>query len=179
MTPQSHESHGEATPPAPAAGTDGLSAAEERELARLLRKLTDAGLRSPRMPAEVWRLLHGLVPQPAVEVVVTRTGRDVLLNHRRDRDWDGWEIPGGFMLYRESVEAACLRIAEREIGTSVAFERVVTAYMWPDHPYGSPLSLVCLCRPDGEPTRGRYYTELPANMVPHHADFARQALGLG
>ena len=155
---------------------DGLSAAEERELARLLRKLTDAGLRSPRMPAEVWRLLHGLVPQPAVEVVVTRTGRDVLLNHRRDRDWDGWEIPGGFMLYHESVEDACRRIAEREIGTSVAFERIVTAYMWPDHPYGSPLSLVCLCRPLGEPTRGRYFEELPDGMVPHHADFARRAL---
>src|SRR3712207_8238367 len=51
------------------------------------------------------------------------------------------------------------RSAEREIGAVVRLERLVTAYMWPNHPYGSPLSLVCLCRPDGQPTRGRYFAE--------------------
>lgn len=155
-----------------------MERAELDELSRLLAKLAESELRPPRMPREIWLKLHALVPQPAVEVVVTRTGQEVLLKRRRDEHWDGWEIPGGFMLYRESVEDACVRIARREIGVGVALERLVSAYMWPDHPYGSPLSLVCVCKLQAEPRNGQFFRDLPEPVVPHHADFVATALGL-
>jgi ADP-ribose pyrophosphatase YjhB (NUDIX family) len=151
--------------------------AELAELQRLLTKLIATGIRTPDLPHDLWLLLHALVPQPAVEIVVVRDGPEVLLNHRQDEHWNGWEMPGGYLHYRESVADACARIAQREIGVSVTLERIVTAYMWPDHPYGSPLSVVCRCRADGEPLRGQFFADLPDGMVPHHADFARAALG--
>jgi ADP-ribose pyrophosphatase YjhB (NUDIX family) len=150
---------------------------EFAELRRLLQKLLASGLRTPDLPHDLWLLLHALVPQPAVEIVVVRNDREVLLNRRQDEHWNGWEMPGGYLHYRESVADACARIARREIGVSVSLERIVTAYMWPDHPYGSPLSVVCRCRADGEPQRGQFFAELPEGMVPHHAEFARAALG--
>lgn len=47
-------------------------------------------------------------------------------------------------------------------------------YKWGDHPYGYPLSLVCLCdSPDQivENDTRRFFTEVPDNMVLHHGDF--------
>jgi ADP-ribose pyrophosphatase YjhB (NUDIX family) len=148
------------------------------ELRRLLEKLNASGLGLRDVPHDVWLLLHGLVPQPAVEIAVVRNDREILLNHRQDEHWHGWEMPGGYVHYRESLADACNRIAQREIGTGVILERIVTAYMWPDHPYGSPLSVVCRCRADGTPSSGQFFAQLPDDMVLHHAEFARAALGL-
>jgi ADP-ribose pyrophosphatase YjhB (NUDIX family) len=146
-------------------------------LVELLRRLRAGGLVPPHMPYLVWRAVADLVPQPAVEVVASRTGRDFLLVHRRDEHWDGWHLPGGFMAPGESIAGACNRVAEREVGVSVAFVRVVTAFAWPHHPYAHAVSLVCHCTtPQGEPRAGTFFTELPAGMVMHHADFVRAFL---
>jgi ADP-ribose pyrophosphatase YjhB (NUDIX family) len=124
------------------------------------------------MPYPAWRALADLVPQPAVEVLISRTGSDFLLVYRKDEHWDGWHLPGGFMIPGESIAEACNRIAEREVRSSVTFERFVLAFAWPWHPYAHPVSLVCQCAlRGGEPQAGTFFTELPSRMVLHHADF--------
>lgn len=129
------------------------------------------------MPLDVWKAIHAVVPIPAVEVIVTKTGRDFLLTNRKDEDWDGWHIPGGYMHYRESIPDACLRVAKKELGIDVTFNKFIDAFMWPDHPYSSALSLVCVCRTSETPKEGEFFTEIPKKMIPHHGEFLEKFLG--
>ncbi len=130
------------------------------------------------MPREVWKALHKIVPQPAVEVIVTTNGKNFLLTDRHDADWNGWHIPGGYLQYRESIPDACARIAKKELGIEIAFDRLIDAFMWPDHPYSSALSLVCICKAsaDVKPKAGEFFTEIPQKMIAHHAGFLRKFL---
>jgi len=155
-----------------------MNDADTRALVSLLQTLKADGLLSPKMPLPVWKAINGVVPMPVVEVIVTSTEKDFLLTYRKDEYWDGWHIPGGFFFYRESVADACRRVALREIGIEVRFERMIDAYMWPDHPYGSPLSLVCVCHAKELPKEGTFFTEIPEDIIVHHGDFLRTFLQL-
>jgi hypothetical protein len=151
---------------------------EIKQLTKLLKHLKSEKLVPPNTPFEAWIAIQEIVPTPAVEVLITRTGKDFLLVLRKDKHWNGWHIPGGFMLYQESIEDACNRLAKRELGNAVKFEKVITAFMWPDHPYGSPLSLVCQCKTSQKPKTGKFFTNTPSNMIPHHDKFIDEFLKL-
>jgi hypothetical protein len=43
--------------------------------------------------------------------------------------------------------------------------------MWPDHPYASTLSLVCLCEAEQAPAAGTFFTRIPDKMITHHREF--------
>lgn len=143
---------------------------EVQLLAQLLRKLSAEGLGTPRLPKEVFGALRGVCTQPTVEVLATRDGRDLLLTPRHDKHWSGWHLPGGFVGVGESLEAACERIARVELGASAKLERIIGHYTWTDHPYASPLSLLCLCQLDGEPQHGQFFDELPREVIPQHRE---------
>ncbi len=149
---------------------------ETAQLAALLKKLPEQNLRSPHMPFEVWKAIQAVVPVPAVEVIITRNGKDFLLVNRKDEHWDGWHIPGGYMLYQEPIPDACARIADKELGIKITFDRLIDAFMWPDHPYSSALSVVCVCTTKDEPKAGEFFTEIPQKMIPHHGDFLKTFL---
>lgn len=153
-----------------------MKTTEIKQLTELLENLKTENLTPPNMPLSVWKAIQDLVPTPAVEVLITNTDKDFLLIHRKDEHWNGWHIPGGFMLHKESIEKACNRLANKELGISVKFEKIITAYMWPDHPYGSPISIVCKCNTDQKSKAGKFFTEIPPNMVPHHGSFVKQFL---
>jgi ADP-ribose pyrophosphatase YjhB (NUDIX family) len=153
-----------------------MTEAEIEQLRSLLLKLRAEGLKPPLMPLGVWKALRGLVVQAAVEVLITRNGKDFLLTWREDEHWRGWHIPGGFLCPGESIEAACQRLAKRELDIEVRFERVDTVYVWPDHPYASVVSLVCICSLEGTPRTGSFHQRIPDDMVPHHAAFLRSFL---
>jgi ADP-ribose pyrophosphatase YjhB (NUDIX family) len=138
---------------------------EVRELARLLRKVSAEGLGVPHFPKEAFVALKGVVSQIAVELLVTRDGRDVLLTPRHDKHWDGWHLPGGFVGVDESLERACARIGARELGVNVRMRRLVGHYAWTDHPYASAVSLLCACELDGPPHDGEFFHELPASLI--------------
>jgi ADP-ribose pyrophosphatase YjhB (NUDIX family) len=137
-------------------------------LARLLKQLSDEGLGTPRTPKQVFVAFKGVVTQPTVELLVTRDGHDVLLTPRHDKHWAGHHLPGGFVGVGESLEAACERIARVELGTGAALERVVGHYTWTDHPYASPLSLLCLVRLEGAPSAGTFFDPLPDDLLVQH-----------
>ena len=143
---------------------------EIAQLAALLRKLADEGGGTPRMPWEVFSALRGVVCQPALEIFVTRTGRDVLLTARHDRSFRGHHIPGGFVGAWETLDTAAERIAKRELGVAAQPIRIVGHHTWAEHPFASPLSLLCLCKLAGEPTDGAFFDRdaLPPDLLPDH-----------
>lgn len=145
-------------------------------LINLLKKLKREKLTPPNMPFTLWRTIISIVPIPSVEVIITRSGKDFLLTYRKDQDWDGWHIPGGFILPRESIENACQRVAQKELGMKVEFQKIVSAFSWPDSPYGNDFSLICICSTGEEPKVGKFFTEIPEKIVSHHREFLEKFL---
>jgi len=141
---------------------------EIQQLAALLRKLAAEGLGTPRTPKDVFVALRGVVAQPAVELLVRRDGHEVLLTPRHDKHWAGHHLPGGFVGVAERLEDACDRVARAELGVGATLERLVGHFTWSDHPYASPLSLLCLCRLDGEPKVGSFFAKLPDDLLDQH-----------
>ncbi len=152
---------------------------EINQLVKLLTKLKSSDLLPPKMPLPVWKAIHSIVPIPAVEVIVTTTGKNFLLTYRKDADWNAWHIPGGYMHYKESIEDACKRIGQTELGIDVTFDKMIDAYMWPDHPFSSALSLVCVCTTTDTPKDGTFFTEIPKDIIMHHGDFLKTFLETG
>lgn len=149
---------------------------EKDTLIHLLKKLKSENLLIPYMPLDVWYAVNSIIPLPAVEVLLTRSEKDFLLTYRRDNLWDGWHIPGGFIAYKETLADACDRVARRELGISVKFEKLVTAYVWQDHPYAGSISLVCKCTALEEPKEGKFFTEIPKDIIRHHGEFIQEFL---
>lgn len=149
---------------------------EIETLISLLHKLKKNNLHSLNVPLPLWYALCSVVTQAAVEVIITTNYKNFLLTERHDKHWDGWHIPGGFIGYRESIEEACIRVAQREVGITVHLEKVITAYSWKDHPYASAVSIVCICTSDQKPTDGKFFTIIPKNIINHHDEFIQEFL---
>ncbi len=144
-----------------------------QQLINLLKELKSSNLLPPNMPFDVWKELMTIVPAPAAEVLITRNGKDFLLTERHDKFWDGWHIPGGFLIAKEKIEEACNRLAKKELGISVNFQYILSTYTWPDHPYANAISLICVCHPKGKPITGKYFTKIPDNTIKTHKQFLK------
>ncbi len=156
-----------------------MTEAEIAQLETLLQKLRTDDLLPPKTPYGVWKALHGIVPVPCVEVIVTTTGKNFLLTYRKDEHWDGWHIPGGYMHHKESVADACTRIGRKELDVDVTFTKVIGAHMWQNHPYSSALSVLCVCTAKEMPKVGEWFTEIPASIILNQGGFLETFLSQG
>jgi ADP-ribose pyrophosphatase YjhB (NUDIX family) len=116
-------------------------------------------------------------PVPTVDILIeTRPGTVVLI--RRRHEPHGWAIPGGFVDYGESLEAAAGREAREETGLEVRLVRQVHSYSDPSRdPRLHTISTVFHAVAEGTP-RGRDDAceaivvtrhELPEPLVFDHA----------
>jgi 8-oxo-dGTP diphosphatase len=80
-------------------------------------------------------------------LILTRDGKIVLVK-RRDEPFRGfYAIPGGFVEYGETVEAACVREAFEETGLRVKIERLLGVYSNPTRdPRGHTAGVAYICR---------------------------------
>ena len=68
-------------------------------------------------------------PLPTVDIIIELTGGGVVLIERKNPP-HGWALPGGFVDYGESLEAAAVREAEEE--TSLRVELIEQFYTYSD-----------------------------------------------
>ena len=68
-------------------------------------------------------------PLPTVDIVI-ETEEGIVLIERRDEPF-GWALPGGFVDYGESLEAAAIREAREETSLDVAGLRLLGCYSDP------------------------------------------------
>jgi 8-oxo-dGTP diphosphatase len=86
--------------------------------------------------------------------LVDRPQRPIILIERLNEPY-GWAIPGGFVDYGETVEAAAIREAQEEIGLSVALLEQFHCYSDPNRdPRQHTLSVVFIAWAQGEPQAG-------------------------
>src|SRR6185437_5203035 len=104
-------------------------------------------------PDEIWLDIHHLFALPYVELVIPRSshgGWEIFLVRRPATDpyWPSmWHLPGGLWRTYQTQIQACRSVARRELGIGVTRVEEVMTYKWTTHPYGNPISHICLCRP--------------------------------
>ncbi|OYT26667.1 MAG: ADP-ribose pyrophosphatase [Candidatus Altiarchaeales archaeon ex4484_96] len=86
------------------------------------------------------------VPSLTVDALIV-DGEEILLVKRLNPPYRGlWALPGGFVDYGETVEAAVVRESKEETGLKVDVIRLCGVYSQPDRdPRGHTVSVVFLC----------------------------------
>jgi ADP-ribose pyrophosphatase YjhB (NUDIX family) len=89
-------------------------------------------------------------PFPTVDIIIEVEGGIVLIQ-RRNSPY-GWAIPGGFVDYGETLEAAAVREAKEETNLDVDLVLQLGAYSDPDRdPRQHTISFVYVARAKGTP----------------------------
>jgi len=116
-------------------------------------------------------------PVPTVDIIIEIKDRGIVLIERKNPP-PGWALPGGFVDYGESLEAAALREAWEETGLAVKLIDQFKAYSDPDRdPRQHTITNVFLARAEGEPqgrddaARAGVFTagKLPSPLAFDHA----------
>lgn len=130
-------------------------------------------VRCPHCGREVSRYRN---PLPTVDIVIEMSGGGIVLIERKNPP-PGWALPGGFVDYGESLEAAAVREAKEETGLDVQLIGQFRAYSDPTRdPRQHTITNVFLARADGIPEgrddarRAAVFTEdcLPAPLAFDH-----------
>jgi len=115
-------------------------------------------------------------PSPTVDVIIEVASGIVLI--RRKNPPHGWALPGGFIDYGESAEAAARREAAEETNLAVELQELFHVYSDPQRdPRKHTISTVFIARSAGTPEGGDDALEarvvaldrLPAPIVFDHA----------
>jgi len=117
-------------------------------------------------------------PVPTVDLIVETEPGTVLLIRRKNRP-HGWALPGGFVDYGESLEAAAVREAREETGLDVELLRQFHAYSDPSRDTRMhTITVVFVARASGTPAAGDDAADvdvftsatLPPDMAFDHRD---------
>lgn len=123
-------------------------------------------------------------PFPTVDIIIEHRGGIVLV--RRKNPPPGWALPGGFVDYGESLEAAALREAKEETSLDIAALRQFGAYSDPARdPRRHTISVVFTGRGDGRLRAGDDAKEvavfnledLPAELAFDHGKILKDYFG--
>ncbi len=92
-------------------------------------------------------VVHYRNPVPTVDAVIHIPGRGVVLIRRKIEPY-GWALPGGFVVYGESVETASIREAQEETGLTVELTGLLGVYSDPHRdPRQHTMSVVFTAQP--------------------------------
>ena len=92
-------------------------------------------------------------PVPTVDLIIEAGGGIVLIERRNPPP--GWALPGGFVDYGETLEAAAVREAREETGLQVTLVRQLHTYSAPERdPRQHTISTVFLATASGTPRAG-------------------------
>ena len=93
-------------------------------------------------------------PRLAVDLIIEVEGDRIVLIRRRNPPY-GWALPGGFVEYGESLEAAAVREAKEETGLDIELIRQLHTYSDPSRdPRGHTVSTVFIATAQGTPQAG-------------------------
>ncbi len=131
---------------------------------------------------EEFKDVYSKVTRLCVDLIITLDG-GIILTRRSLPEWEHkWHLPGGTVTYKESVEQAVARIAQKELHMSVGIGQLLGYVEYPseekERGFGWTISIALLCVPKspefkvGEgATEAKVFTELPADMLLEQKEF--------
>lgn len=134
------------------------------------------------LSAEEFKYIYSKVTRLAVDPVV-RTKDGILLSLRTLPSWHTmWHLPGGTVLYKETVEQAIRRLMKWELGIEVRIGKLLGYMEFPseekERGFGWTISLAILCdlesgtpKTNEDASEVRAFKELPLNIVEEHGKF--------
>lgn len=127
---------------------EGLTALAE--LLELLPTIWGGGKWGP-----VFQPLMSKVVPFSIEMVVVKDGK-VLLTWREFEGNAGWHTPGSYVNPREDWQDTLSRLAKREVGCDVVFERTLHTFNNNHNPRFHDLTVLAQCRLAGDPTKSEW-----------------------
>lgn len=125
-----------------------------------------------------YHFIYQRVPRICVDLVVEFEGNVLLTFRSIEPHKDKWHLPGGAILFKESIEDAIYRIAKKELGIAVNINNFIGVMQFPNEVRDSndyhSISLAYSVSPIGIPNDGSYFTSTPDNVLPEHGDFLRK-----
>lgn len=98
-------------------------------------------------------------PIPTIDLIIEYNKGIILINRKNPPE--GWALPGGFVDYGESLEAAAVREAKEETGLEVELLRQFHAYSDPKRdPRHHTITLVFIAKAKGQAIAGDDAKEL-------------------
>lgn len=114
-------------------------------------------------------------PAPVVDMIIEVGDKIVLI--KRKYEPHGWALPGGFVDYGETVEAAAIRESKEETNLDITLVHLLGVYSKPERdPRSHTISTTFVAKASGAPVGGddaaeaKLFTpdDLPAPMVFDH-----------
>lgn len=143
-----------------------------------------------RLSEKEFKEIYSQVPRLCVEVIVKGPQGGVVLSLRDISPCKGlWHIPGGTVYYRETLDEAVKRVAQKELGVEVKVEKLLGYIHYPsvlkETGWDCPVGIAFLTKIKSGRLRGsnqgrdvRIFKTIPKNMVVEQKRFLKEVLGL-
>lgn len=144
-------------------------------------------MKDPSKPLSLktFKYIYSQVPRLCLDIVI-KSPKGILLTRRNIAPAKGsWHLPGGSILFKESVQASVQRICQRELGTKVTvakFLQFIEYYKY-NSTFGHTLSLVFKVKPKGriqlnsEASACDYFKIPPPKTMTEVSNFLRKIYG--
>ncbi len=138
-----------------------------------------------RLSHKRFKEIYSRVPRLCVDIIV-QTPRGIILTLRNIEPWKGyWHIPGGTVMYQESIEHAVKRVAKEELGVNVEIKTMVGYLEYPSErkmrSWGQSVCLEFLVKIKSGKLRGSrqgekfgIFKKAPAKMIVEQKQFLRK-----
>jgi 8-oxo-dGTP diphosphatase len=84
---------------------------------------------------------------PAVDIIIEKKGKIVLIKRNTEPFKDMLALPGGRLKHRETVEAAAIREAEEETSLKVKLKEILGVYSSPERDPRNTITTVFIAEP--------------------------------
>ena len=123
-----------------------------------------------------FKSIYSKVPRLTVEVIL-KTKDGIVLTLRKLPSWNNhWHIPGGTVLYGETLEQAIQRVAKDELGIKVKIVKLLGYISYPsekkERGYGWSIGIAYLCkiksgilRQNNQAKEIQIFKILPSNII--------------
>lgn len=126
----------------------------------------------------VFDALCSLVTHTACELVIVNNKNEILLTFRKDKFWEGWHFPGGLLRYKESFLARLKLVVKLELKVKLVSAKFLFPINYINSKRGHDVSLVFLCKLEKALKVGKWFKQMPKNIIPEHKMLWKEVIRL-
>jgi colanic acid biosynthesis protein WcaH len=119
---------------------------------------------------EVFDILCKIITHVACELIILNQHKEILLTYRHDKIWQGWHFPGGILRYREAFESRLKQVAKLELQAKLKTAKFLFPFNYINGQRGHDVSLVFLCELKSKPKIGKWFKQMPKNIISEHKE---------